>query len=392
MTGPALTRPAVPGQRGRGPSLRLRLFVAQLFVVLAGSLTLGLVAVLVAPGIFTDHLNQAGDMEPMVRHHAQQAFDSAFGVALAVGTLVAVLAATVMATFFVRRLSAPVTQLAEAADALAAGDYATEVPQARLGPEFDRLTAAFTGMAARLAHTELTRRRLMADLAHEMRTPVSTLQAHIDGLEDGLVRSEPATWQVLRDQLARLGRLSSDMAQLSAAQEHALVLALGSADLTQVARAAVDAATPGYRAKDVSLTLQTPGSATGDIDVVRIQQVLAGLLDNALRHTPSGGRVIVTVDREPGGPGAGAGAGACVAVTDTGAGLAAAELDAVFDRFHRVDPARTRADGGSGLGLTIARAIAEAHHGSLTAHSAGPGHGCTFRLRLPPTAGRRPPS
>jgi two-component system, OmpR family, sensor histidine kinase BaeS len=355
----------------RAAGLRSRLLVAHLLVVLAGSLALGVVAVLVAPAIFRSHLERAGDTDPMVRSHAQQAFDSAFGISLGVGTLIAMITAAVASTVIVRRLSAPVTQLADAADALAAGNYDTRVPDAQLGPEFDRLTAAFTDMAARLARTEVIRRRLMADLAHEMRTPVSTLAAHVDGLEDGVVAPEPATWAVLRGQLERLGRLSTDMAQLSAAQEHSLSLQPRRGDLGEIARAAVDAAAPAYRAKAVDLRLQCRNHLTVVVDAGRLQQVLAGLLDNALRHTPPQGQVTVTVD------------GSVVAVTDTGNGIAADELDAVFDRFHRVDGARARVDGGSGLGLTIARAITAAHGGTLTARSSGLGAGSTFVLRLP---------
>jgi len=375
-----MSRPTATGSTRGGPSLRLRLLIAQLVVVLAGSLTLGAVAVLIAPGIFTDHLDQAGQMAPMtpmVRGHAQQAFDSAFAISLGVGTLVAVVAAGLVSTFIVRRLSTPVSQLAEAADALSAGSYATLVPDARLGPEFDRLTAAFTGMAARLERTEVSRRRLMADLAHEMRTPVSTLQAHIDGLEDGLVPADPATWQILRGQLERLGRLSTDMARLSATQEQALRVDRRPADLSRIARDAVEAAVPAYRGKDVSLVLREPGRVPVAVDSLRIQQLLAGLLDNALRHTPAHGTVSLTVGHDAGAD--------TVTVTDTGTGIPADELDAVFDRFHRVDDARSRTDGGSGLGLTIARAIAVAHGGTLVARSAGPGTGSAFTLRLPTT-------
>ena len=359
---------------GRRAGLRSRLLVAHLLVVLAGSVALAVVAVLVAPGTFRGHLEQAGDTDPTVRSHAQQAFDSAFGISLGVGTLVAVVTAAVVSAVIVRRLGAPVSQLADAADALAAGSYDTKVPDARLGPEFDRLTVAFTDMAARLARTEAIRRRLMADLAHEMRTPVSTLAAHVDGLEDGVVASEPAIWQVLRGQLERLDRLATDLGQLSAAQEHSLSMHPRPADLGEIARTAVDAAAPAYRSKAVTLTLLNRNPLTVVVDAVRIQQVLAGLLDNALRHTPMQGSVTVEVD------------GVVVTVTDTGTGIAADELDAVFDRFHRVDGARSRADGGSGLGLTIARAITAAHGGTVTVRSAGLGAGSTFVLRLPVTS------
>lgn len=361
----------LPGAAGLAP----RLLGAHLVVVLACSVSLGLVAFAAAPPIFADHMTRAGETDAMVRAHSTAAFESAFVVALALGTLVAVLTAAGVSALVVRRLATPVANLARSADALAAGDYTARVADPRLGPEFARLTAAFTHMADRLAHTEDIRRRLLSDLAHELRTPTSTLQAHVDGLEDGVVTADAATWQVMRDQLERLQRLSSDLGQLSAAEEHALSLDLRAGDLGDIAAAAVDAAVPRFQAKRVELSRQAPVAVPVRADPVRVQQVLANLLDNALRHTPAGGsvRVVARRDRDD----------AVVEVIDTGAGIAVDELDAVFDRFHRADPARSRADGGSGLGLTIARAIVVDHGGTLSAHSEGPGTGARFTVRLP---------
>jgi two-component system sensor histidine kinase BaeS len=358
------------------PGLAARLFAAQLVVVIAGSMTLGLVALAVAPRLFTIHLDHAGETNPVVRAHAEEAFGYALGIALLVAATVSVLTALVVSGFVVRRLTAPVAQLARAADALAAGDYHVAVPDARLGTEFDRLTAAFLHMADRLAHTETIRRGLLSDLAHELRTPLGTLAAHVDALEDGVLAAAPATWQVMRDQLDRLQRLATDLTQLSAAEEHALSLELRPTDLTAIASAAVEAATPHYRAKNVTLSRESATPVPVLADAVRMQQVLANLLDNALQHTPAGGSVRLRAHRH--------GSQAVVDVTDTGAGLPASELKAVFERFHRVDPARTRADGGSGLGLTIARAIVTDHGGTLTASSGGLGAGATFTVRMNP--------
>lgn len=365
------------------PGLGPRLLAAQLLVVLAGALTLAVVAFSVAPGLFTSHLDRAGETDPTVRLHAEQAFDAAFGIALGIAALVAVLTAAAVSAFAVRRLSRPVGQLARAADTLAAGDYTAQVPDAQLGSEFDRLTAAFTDMAARLARTETTRRRLLADLAHELRTPVTTLDAHVDGLEDGVVQPSPATWNVMRDQLDRLQRLATDLADLSAAEEHTQPLQRRPADLAQVAVTALGAAAPRYRDKGVSVALDAAGSTTAAVDAGRLKQVLANLLDNALRHTPPGGTVTVRLGLDADE--------AVIEVVDTGVGLPATELETVFDRFHRLDPARARSDGGSGLGLTIARAIITAHGGTLTASSAGPATGAAFTIRIPAMAPRPTP-
>ncbi len=356
-----------------------RLFIVQLLVILVGAATLGAVALAVAPGIYTSHLDNAGERDPGVRMHAEEAFDASLGIALAVGTLVSFTAAAMVSIFVVRRLAGPVIQLAQAADALASGDYASPIPDARLGAEFERLTTGFTQMAAKLARTETVRRRLMSDLAHELRTPLSTLRAHVDGLDDGVVVAGGPTWQVLRDQLDRLQRLATDLAQLSAAEEHALSLRLEHSDLASLAVAAVAAAGPRYRVKGVDLVADTPCPVPAIADTVRIPQVLANLLDNALRYTPPGGRVTVRARYEHGDP--------AIDVVDNGAGLPPGELEAVFDRFHRVDASRARTHGGSGLGLTIARAIVADHGGVLSVISQGLGTGATFTLRLPaPTA------
>lgn len=359
----------------RGTGLAPRLFLAQLGVVIAGFLSLVLLSFVVAPPLFTAHLRRAGESDPLVRHHADTAFDAALGIALLLATPIALAAAAAVSLVLVRRLTGPVSELARQADAVATGDYTVGVADPRLGPEFARLTGAFAHMADRLSHTETVRRRLMSDLAHELRTPVHTLRAHVDGLEDGVVAADPATWQVMRDQLDRLQRLGTDLAELSAAEEHTLDLDLQPADLVVIAAAAVDAAALQHQAKGVALRLRGRDDLPVLADAVRLQQVLGNLLDNALRHTRAGGAVEVVTARDRDH--------AVIDVVDTGDGIPAEEIDAIFDRFHRLDAARSRADGGSGLGLTIARAIVTDHHGALTVRSDGPGKGATFTIRLP---------
>jgi two-component system, OmpR family, sensor histidine kinase BaeS len=382
-----------------GPGLAARLFGSQLAVVVAGAVTLGSVALAVAPRLFELHLDRAGETDPMVRSHTEEAFGYALGISLAVAAAVSIGAALLVSGLVVRRLTAPVAQLAGAADQLATGRYDVALPQPRLGVEFDRLTGAFAQMADRLSRVEMARQALLSDLAHELRTPLSTLAAHVDGIEDGVLEADPATLQVMRDQLGRLQRLITDLAQLSAAEEHALSLRLAPVDLAETAAAAVEAFTPRYLAKPVAVVLRRDLPVPVLADGVRVQQVLANLLDNALRHTPVGGTVTVAAHRQ--------GDHAVVTVTDTGPGIPADQLDAVFERFHRVDPARSRVvgdgglgdsgpggsdPGGSGLGLTIARAIVADHGGTLTASSNGPGHGTTITLRMEPLPADRPPA
>lgn len=363
----------------RQPSgLAARLMVAQLLVIGTGALTLIVAAALLAPVLFSEHLAQTGEDSPEVRQHAEEAFASSFAISLALAMVAALTAAGLVSWFLVRRVAHPVVELAEAADAVAAGDYAVTMRTAGFGSELTRLSGAFDHMANRLAVTDATRTSMLADLAHELRTPLATLEAYIDGMEDQVVPSDAPSYAVMRDQVARLRRLAGDLKEAAAAEEHALGLVLTPTDPATIAGDAVAAARPGYQDKGVDLELEMPASCPFvAADAERIHQVLANLLDNALRHTPAGGVVIVSV--HDGGDEA-----VTIKITDNGEGIEPDRLDDIFKRFYRADPARAvHNGGGSGLGLTIARAIAEDHRGSLTVASRGAGTGSSFTLTLP---------
>jgi two-component system sensor histidine kinase BaeS len=370
----------------RPTSLAARLMVAQLLVIATGALTLVVATALVAPALFAEHLTRTGEDSPQVKQHAEEAFASSFAISLTLAMVAALTAAGLVSWFLVRRVAHPVVELADAADAVAAGDYAVRVPAGGFGSELTRLSEAFDHMANRLAATDAARTSMLADLAHELRTPLATLEAYIDGMEDHVVPSGAPSYAVMRDQVARLRRLAGDLKEAAAAEEHALGLVLTPVDPVAIARDALAAARPGYQNKAVDLLLADPGDCPlVRADAERLQQVLANLLDNALRHTPAGGRVEVSI-------GEGGGKSVRVTVTDNGDGIEPAQLDDVFERFYRADPARAVHDGGgSGLGLTIARAIAEDHGGSLTAASRGAGTGSTLTLTLP-AVGTRPPA
>ena len=363
--------------RRRRPRLATRLMLAQALVVAIGAITLVVAATLVAPGLFRDHLMHAGVTDPEVQVHAEEAFASSFAIAVAVAVVAALTAAGLVSWFLVRRISRPVEDLADSAHEVAAGRYDVEVPAATFSNELNELSESFAFMAGRLADMDATRIRLLADLAHEVRTPLATLEAYIDGMEDHMVPVEAASWATMRDQVARLRRLSGDLRETAAAEEHALGLTMAPIDARAAAAAATAAALPRYQSKDVDLSLSVPESVCGIWgDDVRLQQVLGNLLDNALQHTGGGGKVDVTVLT--------VGGSVAIRVTDTGEGIPPEQLESVFERLHRVDRSRHASDGsGSGLGLTIARAIVTDHGGKLTASSQGIGHGSTFSITLP---------
>lgn len=354
-----------------------RMMLTQTIVVGIGTVTLILTAWFVAPALFHQHLSHLGVVSSYVQLHAEEAFAYAFGISVAVATVVSVAAAGMVSWFLVRRVSRPIEQLAKAVESVAAGHFDVVVPDAGFSSELEQLSGSFTQMATRLGNSEAARSRLLADLAHELRTPLATLEAYIDGLEDDVIVRDRDAWATMRHQVHRLERLAGDLRETAAAEEHALGLELTRIDIRDTCAAAVAAAAPGYQALGVVLALAQSTEALPVMgDEMRLQQVLANLLENALRHT-SQGRTVKVVIRDQGSD-------ACVEVIDEGAGIPSAEIGRIFDRFHRVDPARVSTGiGGSGLGLTIARAVVNDHGGSLEASSEGLGQGATFTMRLP---------
>lgn len=361
----------------RPARLVTRLMAAQVIVMVVGAVTFAVTAALVTPQLFTNHLHSAGENDPLVHLHALQALAATFAVSLVIGLAASFAAAGAVSWFLVRRVARPVEELATAAEAVAAGEFPVAVVDTGFSSEMSRLFTSFNDMAAQLDETDATRNRLLADLSHELRTPLATLEAYIDGLEDEVVTTGPEAWQTMRDQVSRLRRLAMDIRLAAAAQEHALALELVDADANDLAESAFAAAAPRFALKGVALAVRTdPASVPVRCDVERMQQVLANLLDNALRHTAPGGRVDISVARKP--------ASALISVSDDGEGIPVDQLLTIFERFHRVDPSRNSVDGsGSGLGLTIARAIIADHHGVLTAVSDGVGSGSTFNVTLP---------
>ncbi|MBO9555032.1 MAG: HAMP domain-containing histidine kinase [Cellulomonas sp.] len=338
-----------------------------------------LVASALGPTLFHRHMLDAERGPGGMMQHAEQAFASASAVTIAVALAAAVLTALVASTLLARRIGASLGTLSAAAGQVASGRFDVRLDDPGMGTEFDDLADAFNAMAGRLDHDQELRRRLMADVAHELRTPVATIVAYVDALEDGVQDLTPEAVEVLRAQTSRLTRLATDLSAVTQVESGTLVL-----DRRRVApRLLVDTAVSAVRARadDAGIALvrrvatQLP---VLEVDVDRIGQVLANLLDNAIRHTPAGGTVTVSAERSA--------AGVRLSVDDTGEGIDEEHLPYVFERFYRADTARDRAHGGSGIGLAIAKALVQAHGGSVSARSAGPGRGSTFAVDLPAPA------
>ncbi len=294
------------------------------------------------------------------------------------GGLGAGLVALALAVFSARRISRPLHRLAEASSRIARGDLSQRV-EVSSTDELGELAASFNSMAEALARNEETRRHLMTDIAHELRTPLTVLRGNLEGMLDGVLPLDKDGVATLHQETQLLSRLVSDLQVLSLAEAGQLKLRRAPADVASLIRQSLDKMAPQAQAKGLSLNaVAGEGLPAVEVDVDRISQVLANLLSNALRHTPSGGRITVTVEEpwEPAGP------WLQVSVTDTGPGVSQQDLPYVFDRFYRADRSRSRSTGGTGLGLAIVKQLVEAHAGRVWVESQ-PGHGATFRFTLP---------
>lgn len=369
-------RPSAPPS-GTGPRLATRVFWAMVLVVLAGAGTLLAVSLLLAPTVFHRHLDQAGVLQdPAVTGHVEEAFAVAALASTGIGVLAALAVAAFGSWLVARRLTDPIAATALTAGRLAAGDYSARVEEPRLGPELGALTESVNGLAQRLEDTEQSRIRLMADLAHQLRTPLASIEATVSAIADHVLPADDATLATLTDQSRRLSRLIDDLASVSRAEERAFHLAISSIDAVTVARAATTAAAPSFARAGVALHGPDGPPVQVLADPDRLGEVLAELLANSLRHCRAGGHVTVTAARR--------GRTADITVFDTGSGFDPAQAERIFQRFYRADPALGNPTG-SGIGLTVARALIEAQHGTLTADSPGTEAGAHFTVSLPTT-------
>ncbi len=357
-------------------SLAAKLVVAQLLVILAGGVTLALVALLVAPGLFHTHVREALGVVPQaVTDHLDQAFMDAVLVALGVATAAAAITAIAASGLLAVRLLRPIRAMAAGAERIAGGNYEVRVPEAGQD-ELAVLGRAFNGMATSLQSAERRRRELVSDVAHEFRTPLATVEGYVEAMADGTLPRSDENLALLTQETHRMARLLEDLSKVSMAEERQLDLRLAVVEPGDLLARAAQAASLAYADKGVTLDVsRDPGSAPVRVDADRMAEVLGNLLANALRHTPRGGRVEIGTRRH--------GGDVEVWVEDSGEGIAPRDLERVFERFYRVDRARSRASGGSGIGLTIARAIVAAHGGRLWAQSEGGGSGARFTIALP---------
>ncbi|WP_436530545.1 HAMP domain-containing sensor histidine kinase [Actinoplanes sp. HUAS TT8] len=296
-----------------------------------------------------------------------------------VGAAGLLLAAAIGTAWIARRISRPVRALTGASLQLAAGQLDVRVAT-RGKDELAFLSSSFNAMAEAMQRSEERQRRLVADVAHELRTPLSNLRGYLEGLADGVIEPSPELFASLHEETLLTRRILDDLQYLAQAEAGDLAYHPEPLDLSELADTAVTAHRANAANAGLEIVVDAPGPIQVHADPGRIRQALGNLLSNAIRYTDAGGKIEVRVARDP--------LTAILTVTDTGVGMSAAEVSRVFDRFWRADPARQRATGGSGLGLTITRRIVEDHGGSVSATSR-PGLGSTFTIRLPAQVGPR---
>ena len=356
--------------------LSVRLVASHVGVAVLVAGTTFLIVRQVAPMLFDETMRMGGGGPMQGAGSLRTQVADAVDRALVLGTVVGVLVAVLVGAFAAYALVRPLSRVRAATRAMARGRYDVPVPVPAERELADLATDVNT-LGRALADTEARRVRLLGELAHEMRTPLTVIDGYVEGMIDGVLPASPTELGQVSEEVRRLRRLSEGLSALSRAEEGRVSLGLADVDLRDVVRTAAERLRP--QADDAGLALVVDVGETAvpvAVDVDHLAQVVTNLVGNAIRATEPGGRVTVSC-RAEGGSGV-------VAVADTGEGLATEDLERVFERFYRV-PGRRRDehDTGSGIGLTIARGLVRAHDGELTAASDGPGQGATFTLRLP---------
>ncbi|MBI5929827.1 MAG: HAMP domain-containing histidine kinase [Chloroflexi bacterium] len=374
--------------------LRTKILLSYLAVVMIGLLVISVSTTFVAPRNFAHRMEMMMDDEGETEHgqgrgmmgngsgygppteaEINQRFRDALNESLLWAGAAAIVASLVISTFVTWRITRPIKVMVSASQRIANGHYEERLPiQQR--DEIGDLLHSFNQMAESLQQTEAMRQQLTADVAHELKTPLTTIMGMMEGLEDGVIEANPATFHLVHQEADRLRRLVQDLQELSRVEGGQITFNRLAHTPAELVKFATDRLAPQFADKDISLSINIPPTLPPvRADLERTGQVLINLLGNALQYTPSGGHVEASaqpIDQS-----------IRFAIRDSGVGLTEADLTKIFQRFYRVDKSRSRTSGGSGIGLTIARHLIESQGGTLWAESAGLGMGSIFYFTLP---------
>lgn len=372
--------------------LGIKLFLSYFVVIFVGMSVVGITTRFVTPRAFERHLSfmegqlgtgmgmgqgpmmgqgqGGGTMSDFYRN-----FQATFNESLLIAVLAASFTALIVSFIFSQRILAPVRVMKNASQRIAEGHYDERV-QSHGHDELSQLAGSFNQMAEQLEQTENMRRRLIGDVAHELRTPLTAIKGSAEGLMDGVLPASEETFQQIHAESERLSRLVDDLQELSRVESRAVQLDIHPVDLSAVIQTVTRRMQHQFDEKRVALTSSLPRDPIHILaDEDRLVQIITNLIGNALQYTPENGTVTVSAEYNKNET--------RISVHDTGLGIPPEHLARIFERFYRVDKSRTRARGGSGIGLTIARHLVEAHGGKIWAESAGENKGSVFLFTLP---------
>lgn len=373
--------------------LAVKLFLSYLAVILVGGLVLFLATRFTVPAAFNQHMGlgpgagpgpgqgmmQGNGAGPLIMSELFTNFQASFNQALLLALLAAGLVAILVSLLLSRSIVAPVRVLMDASRRIAGGNYTERVLTG--GPdELGQLAHSFNQMTEKLEQVEAMRRQLIGDVSHELRTPLTAIKGSMEGLMDGVLPAAPETYQQIHQEADRLARLVDDLQELSRIEAGAYPLDIRPMTVAPLVETTLKRFASQAQAKQIELRSDLPAALPPVMaDHDRITQVLTNLVGNALQYTPENGRVTILARRHANQ--------IHISIVDTGIGIPPEHLPQLFTRFYRVDKSRSRqAGGGSGIGLTIARYLVEAHGGRIWAESAGAGQGSTFTFSLPVAA------
>ena len=291
-----------------------------------------------------------------------------------IGALGALFISSVVGFVLARRITKPLKEITAASQAIAKGDLSQKI-NFRSADELGTLANSFNKMSEDLAESQRQRRQMTADIAHDLRTPLSLIVGHAEAIEDGILPASAETIHVIHDEAKRLNHLIEDLRTLSLADTGELTIVKQSVNPKDLLNRAGMAHSPAAREKNIQLTINADTSIpTVDLDPNRISQVLDNLISNAIRYTPENGHVSLGLAQEKDM--------VKFSIQDSGPGIKNEDLKHIFERFYRADKARTRSEGGSGLGLAIAKSLIQQHQGEIWVTSQI-GEGSTFHFSLP---------
>lgn len=319
-------------------------------------------------------------MQQLMQHimgPSEERFLEAVNTSMWIAALVVVIIAILASLLFASRITSPVKQLTKAARKIAAGEFDQRIP-VKSNDEIGEMAETFNSMAETLEKNEKLNRQLYAGIAHELKTPLTLIQGNLEAILDGIVKPNPKQIAALHTETMLLNRLVNDLRDLTLAQAGQLKLQKKPINLNGLTRNVIESIQPMLSEKNIRMTVSIPSRLPQIIaDPDRITQVLYNLIGNALRYTPEDGRIEASVRISPG-----TASELTVYISDTGEGIPDKDLPYVFNHFYRVDQARTRTKGGTGVGLAIVKHLVEAHNGNVGVESTK-GRGSTFFFTLP---------